>query len=120
MCLNDIQLTINKKYVDSDTCAADIAHLIAAGVEVDVKQPAPENTVPDNTSPTQKWQLPTTCACKADDNIKVIARWKKFSWPTILSMDVLAIFRMCMPKEYMREHMIPSMNQHLDCKITLS
>ncbi|KAL3802491.1 LOW QUALITY PROTEIN: hypothetical protein HJC23_012510, partial [Cyclotella cryptica] len=85
---------LNYKYVDSDTCAADIAHLIAAGVEVDVKQPAPENTVPDNTSPTQKWQLPTTCACKADDNIKVIARWKKFSWPTILSMDVLAIFRM--------------------------
>eukprot|EP00804_Cyclotella_cryptica_P008981 CCRYP_003098-RA/>CCRYP_003098-RA protein AED:0.21 eAED:0.21 QI:0/0/0/1/1/1/2/0/282 len=68
---NDIQLTINTNYVDSDTCAADIAHLIAAGVEVDVKQPAPENTVPDNTSPTRKWQLPTTCPCKADDNIKL-------------------------------------------------
>eukprot|EP00804_Cyclotella_cryptica_P008328 CCRYP_020281-RA/>CCRYP_020281-RA protein AED:0.39 eAED:0.39 QI:0/0/0/1/0/0/2/0/226 len=29
-------------------------------------------------------------------------------------MDVLAVFRMCMPEEFMRVHMIPSMNQHLD------
>ncbi|KAL3777653.1 LOW QUALITY PROTEIN: hypothetical protein HJC23_005519, partial [Cyclotella cryptica] len=101
----DIQPTVNTNYADSDTRAIDIARLLAAGVETSSNRPL--KTL-DNCLPHALVKRTTTSR---------IARWKKFSWPTIVSMDVLAVFRMCMPEEFMRVHMIPSMNQHLDAMI---
>ncbi|EED93204.1 predicted protein [Thalassiosira pseudonana CCMP1335] len=100
---------------DRDTLAADMARLRAEGIEVDTEQPAPENITNEPLlSTTGKWENPRTCPRRADSNIKNSKGcWKCFSWQTIADMDVLAVFRMCMPERYIREVCIPATNVHI-------
>ncbi|KAL7474805.1 hypothetical protein ACHAW6_000758, partial [Cyclotella cf. meneghiniana] len=87
--------TVTATNNDSDTQAADIA-------QVDIKQAAPKT-------------LPTTCLCKANSNIKdEKGKWKFFSWPLIADMELLDVFRMCMPEGFILHTMIPATNKHIE------
>ncbi|KAL7476383.1 hypothetical protein ACHAW6_002251 [Cyclotella cf. meneghiniana] len=87
-----------------------MACLHAEGIEVDTKQPALENVTNEPLLSTAwRWENPRTCPRHADVNIKNSkGSWNNFSWLTIADMDLLLIFRMRMPEDFIREVCIPA------------
>eukprot|EP00956_Cyclotella_meneghiniana_P024387 scaffold48896_cov69-Cyclotella_meneghiniana.AAC.2 len=117
---SNVNATPSVNIQDRNTISDDITQLRREGIEVDNEDVAPENIAPP-TADTGRWELPNTCPRKADPNItNSEGRWKEKSWSTIKEMDLLSVFRMCMPEDYIIKTIIPATNKHLDEKLTLS
>ncbi|KAL7479761.1 hypothetical protein ACHAW6_005479 [Cyclotella cf. meneghiniana] len=103
-------------FYDGNSLAADMARLHAEGIEVDTKQRTPENVTNEPLlSTVGRWENPRTCPRCADVNIKYLkGSWNKVSLPTIADMDLLMIFQLCMPEEFIREVCIPATNKHIE------
>ena len=73
--------------------ADDIAELRAQGIEVDNKDPAPENTVAGTTAPTGTWEELRTCPRRGDPNV-TNTKGRYFVKPgtTVGEIDELALF----------------------------
>jgi hypothetical protein len=106
--------------MNDGTRAADIAMLRSEGVEVDNEDVDPENIAPP-TPATGRWELPCTCPQKGDQNItNSVGTWKAKSWNTVKEMDLLSVFRMCMPEQYIKDVVLKETNKHLKDMLTLS
>jgi hypothetical protein len=100
--------------------AADIAMLRAEGVEVDDEDVNPENIAPP-TPAMRRLELPRTCPRKSDPNItNSEGRWKAKSWNIVKEMDLLSVFRMCMPEKFIKDIVLKETNKHLEETLTLS
>ncbi len=108
-------------FYDCNSLAADMARLHAEVIEIDTKQPAPKNLTNEPLlSTVWRWENPRTWPRHADANTKNSKdSWNKFSCPTA-DMDLLMIFQLCMPEEFIREVCIPATNKHIEGeKLTL-
>ena len=108
------QPSVRRNYNSESTRSEDIAQLRSEGVEVDDEDVAPENIAPPSAD-TGRWEKPRTCPRRSDVNVSnTEGRWKDKSWSTIKEMDLLSVFRMCMPEEFIKTVIIPETNKHLE------
>lgn len=100
---------------NSDDRAADIARLREEGIEVDDEDVAPENITDEPATVTGQWEKPRTWPRRSDENVRnVEGSWKSKAWSTIREMERFAVFRMCMPEEFLKTVVIPETNKHLE------
>ncbi|KAL7462616.1 hypothetical protein ACHAXS_004556 [Conticribra weissflogii] len=113
---------VSRNLPNSDNRAEDIARLREEGIEVDDEDVAPENITNEPTAVTGRWEKPRTCPRRADINVRNIeGSWKSKAWSTIKEMFRFAVFRMCMPEDFLKTVLIPETNKHLEGdKLTLS
>ena len=113
---------VMRKPSNSDDRAAEIARLRDEGIEVDDEDVAPENVTDAPATVTGRWERPRTCPRRSDTNARnVEGSWKSKAWSAIRESERFAVFRMCMPEEYLKTVVIPETNKNLEGdKLTLS
>ena len=74
-----------------------------------------------STTKPGRWKLPHSCPQKSDPNTtNSEERWKTKSWNIVKEMDLLSVFRMCMPEQSIKDVVLKETNKHLEEKLTLS
>jgi hypothetical protein len=96
----------------------EIKQLRAEGLEVeDNNEPLPEDAVPALANPEgmgYEYTIPTFCHLWSNSNIvDSPGQWVQYWWDEIAEKLEFNLFRMCFPKDSIREFVLPSTNNHL-------
>ncbi|KAL7475079.1 LOW QUALITY PROTEIN: hypothetical protein ACHAW6_001011 [Cyclotella cf. meneghiniana] len=107
-CVNNVNILA----LNCAATADDIAELHAQGIEVDNKDPAPENTVAGTTAPTGTWEELRTCPQRGDPDVTNTKGFVAKPWTAVGEMNELALFCMCFPESFLRKTIIPAISNH--------
>ena len=108
---------MNENNIFTLNCGAtsdDIAELRAQGIEVDNKDPAPENTVAGVSAATGTQEELRTCPRRGDPNVtNTKGRFVAKPWMTVGEIDELALFCMCFPESFLFKVTLPAATDHI-------